>query len=55
MGTLPLQVVAAFAITSFAGVLMLKYGVSARMLERRPLRCRTCGGVRGRSCTCGRR
>jgi hypothetical protein len=49
-----LQVVAAFAITSFAGVLMLKYGISARMLERRPARCHTCGGIRGRSCICDR-
>jgi len=54
MGTLSLQAVAALAITPFAGVLMMKYGISARMLDRRPVRCRTCGGTRSRSCTCDR-
>jgi hypothetical protein len=52
VGTLSLQYTAAFAITSFAGVLMLKYGSALRLLERRTHRCRVCGGVPRRSCTC---
>jgi hypothetical protein len=52
MGTLSLQYAAGFAVTSFAGVLMLKYGTALRMLERRTSRCRVCGGVPRRTCTC---
>ena len=48
-----LQVMAAFAITSFAGWLMMAQGVSMHLLERRPTRCRTCGGT-PRRCTCKR-
>jgi hypothetical protein len=52
MGTMSIQVAAAFAVTSFAGTLMFLHGISHQMLERRPTRCRACGGVRGRTCTC---
>jgi hypothetical protein len=48
-----IQLAAAFAVTWFAGTLMFMHGVSHQMLERRSTRCRTCGGVRGRTCTCG--
>jgi len=37
------QLTAAFALTSLVGALMLAYGVSARMLQQRMVRCRTCG------------
>jgi hypothetical protein len=52
MGTLSLQYAVGFAVTSFAGVLMLKYGSARRVLERRTHRCRVCGGVPRRNCTC---
>jgi len=52
MGTLSLQYAVGFAVTSFAGVLMLKYGTALRMLERRAARCRVCGGIPRRTCTC---
>jgi hypothetical protein len=48
------QLMAAFAITSFAGWLMLKQGVGMHLLERRPIRCRRCGGMPRRTCTCKR-
>ena len=53
MGTMSIQLAVAFAVTWFAGTLMFMHGVSHQMLERRPTRCRACGGVRGRTCTCG--
>jgi len=54
MGSFPLQLALAFLLTSAVGALMFAKGVSAHMLERRTVRCRVCGGVRGRTCTCGR-
>ncbi len=38
MGTLSFQYAVGFAVTSFAGVLMLKYGTAMRVLERRARR-----------------
>ena len=55
MGTMPIQVVVVFALTSFAGVLMFLHGIGLSLLERRPTRCRVCGGVVNRTCTCRRR
>ena len=50
-----LQLAAAFAVTSFAGALMFFQGLAANLLERRrPARCRACGGIAGRTCTCDR-
>ncbi len=49
-----IQLTAAFAATCFAGTLMFLHGLSANLLERRPVRCRACGGVTGRTCSCGR-
>jgi len=50
-----LQLAAAFAVTSFAGALMFLHGLSENLLERRrETRCRACGGIAGRTCTCGR-
>jgi hypothetical protein len=50
-----LQLAAAFAVTSFAGALMFFQGLGANLLERRrETRCRACGGITGRTCTCGR-
>jgi hypothetical protein len=46
------QLAVAFAVTSFAGTLMVLHGVSVKLLDRRPTRCRSCGGMRGRTCTC---
>jgi len=48
------QLAAVFAVTSLAGALMFVKGVSASMLERRTVRCRVCGGVPRRTCTCDR-
>jgi len=50
----PLQLAAVFAVTSLAGALMFMKGVTANMLERRTVRCRVCGGVPRRTCTCDR-
>jgi hypothetical protein len=50
----PLQLAAVFAVTSLAGVWMVMKGVTASMLERRTVRCRVCGGVPHRTCTCDR-
>jgi hypothetical protein len=49
-----LQLAAAFAVTSFAGALMFFQGLAANLLERRTSRCRSCGGIAGRTCTCDR-
>jgi len=49
------QFIVAFALTSFAGALMFMHGIGVRLLERRPTRCRACGGVVNRTCTCHRR
>jgi hypothetical protein len=49
-----IQLMAAFAVTSFVGALMILQGVSTHLLERRPARCRACGGIVDRSCTCHR-
>jgi hypothetical protein len=54
MGGMSIQLVIAFAVTSFAGALMFLHGISANMLERRPTRCRVCGGFPHRTCTCDR-
>jgi hypothetical protein len=48
------QVAVVFAVTCFAGWLMVLHGVSLNLLERRPVRCRSCGGVAGRTCNCDR-
>ena len=50
-----IQLMAAFAVTSFVGAVMILQGVKAHLLERRPARCRACGGVVNRTCTCHRR
>lgn len=55
MGTMSPQLVVAFALTSFAGTLMFLHGIGVKLLERRPIRCRVCGGVANRTCTCDRR
>jgi hypothetical protein len=52
MGTMSIQLAVAFAVTWFAGTLMFMHGVSHQMLERRPTRCRACGGIPRRTCTC---
>ena len=49
-----IQLASAFAVTCFAGTLMFLHGLSANLLERRPARCRACGGVAGRTCSCDR-
>jgi hypothetical protein len=54
MGMTSIQLLPAFAVTAFVGVLMILQGVSVHLLERRPARCRACGGVVNRSCTCNR-
>jgi hypothetical protein len=54
MGPTSIQLMAAFAVTSFVGALMILQGVSVHLLERRSVRCRSCGGVVNRSCTCRR-
>jgi hypothetical protein len=55
MGGMSIQLVAAFALTSFVGTLMFLHGVSVNLLERRrPIRCRACGGIAGRTCLCDR-
>jgi hypothetical protein len=46
------QLTVAFAVTCLAGALMFLHGISLNLLERRPLRCRACGGIAGRTCTC---
>jgi hypothetical protein len=55
MGTMSTQFVVAFALTSFAGALMFLHGIGVNLLERRPVRCRVCGGIANRTCTCRRR
>jgi len=50
-----IQLVVAFAVTSFVGAVMILQGVRVHLLERRPPRCRACGGVVHRTCTCRRR
>jgi hypothetical protein len=54
MGAPSLQLAAVFAVTSLAGAWMFMKGVTAKMLERRTVRCRVCGGVVRRTCTCDR-
>jgi hypothetical protein len=49
-----IQLVVAFALTSFVGAVMILQGVKVHLLERRPARCRACGGVIHRTCTCHR-
>jgi len=49
-----IQLIAAFAVTSLVGALMMLQGVSTHLLERRSTRCRACGGVVNRSCICRR-
>ena len=39
------QLAAAFALTSFVGTLMFLHGISVNLLQRRPARCRSCGGI----------
>jgi len=54
-GMSSIQLIAAFAATSFVGAVMILQGVKVHLLERRPARCRACGGVVNRTCTCRRR
>jgi hypothetical protein len=54
MGTMSIQLVLVFAATCFAGTLMFLQGISVNLLDRRPSRCRSCGGIRSRTCTCDR-
>jgi hypothetical protein len=49
------QLFVVFALTSVAGALMFLHGIGASLLERRSTRCRTCGGIVDRTCTCNRR
>jgi hypothetical protein len=49
-----MQLVAAFVITTLSGVVMFWQGLAANLLERRPSRCRSCGGFPGRTCSCDR-
>ena len=49
-----IQLTAAFAVTSFAGAVMFLHGVSMNLLKHRSVRCRNCGGIAGRTCTCRR-
>ena len=44
-----IQLMAAFALTSFVGALMFLHGISVNLLDRKPLRCRACGGIAGRT------
>jgi hypothetical protein len=53
-GMSSIQLIAAFAVTSFVGAVMILQGVKVHLLERRPARCRACGGVVNRTCTCRR-
>ncbi len=55
MGGMSIQLVAAFVVTTFSGALMYFHGISVNLLERRPTRCRNCGAIPGRTCTCDRR
>jgi hypothetical protein len=54
MGAMSIQLAATFALTAFVGTLMFLHGISVNLLERRPVRCRRCGGIAGRTCNCGR-
>jgi hypothetical protein len=54
VGGMSFQLVAAFALTSCVGALMFLRGVSVNLLQRRPVRCRSCGGIAGRTCNCHR-
>ena len=54
MGGMSIQLAATFALTAFVGTLMFLHGVSVNLLERRPARCRSCGGIAGRTCNCDR-
>jgi len=47
------QLAAVFALTSLVGALMFVKGISVHLLERRTVRCRTCGGLH-RTGTCPR-
>jgi hypothetical protein len=49
-----MQLVAAFVATTFSGALMYFHGISVNLLARKRVRCRNCGGVPGRTCTCDR-
>ena len=51
---MPIQLVSAFALTSFVGALMFLHGVSVNLLKHRSLRCHNCGGLAGSTCTCRR-
>ena len=55
MGSMSMQLVAAFVVTTFSGALMYLHGISVNLLARRPTRCRNCGAIPGRTCTCDRR
>jgi hypothetical protein len=48
------QLAAAFALTSLVGMLMFLHAISVNLLQRRSVRCRSCGGIAGRSCNCDR-
>jgi hypothetical protein len=50
--TLQPHLALAFVLTSGVAVVMVLKGIQLKALERRFTRCRVCGGVRGRSCTC---
>ena len=56
MGAMPpIHLMAAFAVTSFVGAVMILQGMKVHLLDRRPARCRSCGGGVDRTCTCRRR
>jgi hypothetical protein len=50
--TLQPDLALALVITSGVAVAMVVKGMQLKALERRVTRCRTCGGIRGGSCTC---
>jgi hypothetical protein len=54
MEGMSVQLAAAFALTSLVGALMFLHGVSVNLLQRRPVRCHSCGGIAGRTCNCHR-
>jgi hypothetical protein len=54
MGGMSIQLAATFALTAFVGTLMFLHGISVNLLERRPARCRACGGTAGHTCQCNR-
>jgi hypothetical protein len=53
--TLPPDAALALVVSSGVAVVMVMKGLQARALDRKSVRCRTCGGFSGRTCTCRNR